>query len=60
MTVVAEFKTSCINNCYICSLLLKKYVMNALDLILGQKQTLTQIINKVSELSSCPNSGDMS
>ena len=34
---VVEFKTSCANNTYICGLLLKKYVMNVLGLILGEK-----------------------
>ena len=48
---VVEFKTSCENNIYICGLLLKTYVMNALGLMLGQKQ-----INKVSEVTSCLNS----
>ena len=51
-----EFKTSCVNNRYICSLLLK-YVRNALRLILGQKLTLTLIINTISEFTSCLNSG---
>ena len=50
-----EFKRSCVNNSYISGLLLKRYIMNALGLILGQKQTFTQIINKVGE--SCLNSG---
>ena len=44
---VVEFKTNCVNNSYSCGLLFKKYVMNALGLIRGQKQTLTQIINNV-------------
>ena len=36
-----------------CGLLLKKYIIDALGLILGQKQTLMQIINRVNEFTSC-------
>ena len=45
---VVEFKTRCVNYSYMyshfCGLLLKKYLENALHLIPGQKQILTQII----------------
>ena len=54
---VVEFMTSCVNDSYICGLLLKKYV---LDLILDQKQTLMQTLNKVSEFTSCLYSAGMS
>lgn len=40
---VVEFKTSCGNNSYICGLLLQ-YAMDILGLILGQNQTLLQIL----------------
>ena len=51
---VVEFKMICVNNGYV---LLKKYVRKALGLILDQKQTLMEIINKVSVFTSCLNSG---